>query len=82
MTVVVGLSGLYMVWSLDLWSRFADPAYWWISAMVVVWAIFTGVLFVGEPLLHRKIADRIRQEPQAHFGRLLWLHRILLIAAL
>jgi len=24
-TKLTGLSGLYMVWRLDLWSRFADP---------------------------------------------------------
>jgi len=82
MIILAGLSGLYMTWSLDLWPRFSDPAYWWMWAMVVVWTVFTGILFVGEPLLYRKLADRIRQQPQAHFTRILLLHWILLIAAL
>lgn len=81
-TVIVGLSGFYMIWSFDLWQRFADSAYWWMHAMVAVWAIFTIVLFIGEPLLHRQISQRIADDPQGTFTRMLWLHRLLLFAAL
>ena len=47
---LVGLSGFYMTWRLEAWDRFADPAFWWMHAMVLVWALFTFVLFVAEPL--------------------------------
>ena len=35
-TLLVGLSGFHMVGRWDLWSRFLDPAYWWMHAMVFV----------------------------------------------
>src|SRR5688572_13522862 len=49
-TLVTGLSGLYLVHKLDLWQRFAHVEFWWMHAMVLVWALFTLVLFVLEPL--------------------------------
>jgi uncharacterized membrane protein len=53
-TLLVGASGFYLVHALDLWHRFVDPRYWWMTAMVLVWAIFTLLLFVLEPfVLHR-----------------------------
>ncbi len=39
MTLIVGLSGFYMLWKLDLWGRFADLSFWWMHAMVGVWAV-------------------------------------------
>jgi uncharacterized membrane protein len=53
-TLLVALSGFYMVYRYDLWSRFASGAYWWMHAMVAVWLIFTLLLFVGEPLVVRR----------------------------
>src|SRR5690606_8613293 len=53
-TLLVALSGFYMVYRYDLWSRFSSGAYWWMHAMVAVWLIFTLLLFVGEPLVVRR----------------------------
>ena len=47
---LAGLSGFYMTWRLDAWDRFAYSQFWWMHAMVLVWSIFTFVLFVAEPL--------------------------------
>lgn len=35
---------------LDAWERFADMQFWWMHAMVEVWAVFTFILFVAVPL--------------------------------
>ena len=52
--LVAGASGLWMLWESNGWALFLDPGYWWLHLMVAVWAIFTLVLFVLEPLfLHR-----------------------------
>src|SRR4051812_663112 len=62
-TALVGASGFYLVYALDLWARFSEPRYWWMSAMVLVWAIFTVMLFVLEPLvLHRRLAARAQRD--------------------
>ena len=53
-TVLVGLSGFYMVHILNAWSRFAEIRFWWMHAMVLVWLIFTLVLFVVEPFMLRR----------------------------
>src|SRR3954469_17058392 len=43
-TVLAGLSGVYMVYRLDLWDRFGSLEYWWMHAMVCVWLVFTAML--------------------------------------
>ena len=78
-TVVTGLSGLYLVYKLDLWQRFAHIEFWWMHAMVLVWALFTLVLFVLEPLfLHRWFSEGVRHHPESAFTRVTRLHWLLL----
>lgn len=63
-TQLTGLTGLYMTWRLDLWSRFADPAYWWMDAMVLLYLVFTMMLFVLEPfVLHRRFQAGAAGDP-------------------
>ncbi len=82
-TLLVGVTGLYMLSRLDLWDRFVHGAYWWMHAMVAVWLLFTVVLFVTEPLIpHRWLFARPEVEPEATFRLVEWLHRILLIVSL
>jgi uncharacterized membrane protein len=83
-TVIAGLSGFYMAWRLDLWSRFESASFWWMHAMVLVWLIFTVMLFVIEPLfLHRAFArPAVGPVAEARFRRIERLHRILLTLSL
>lgn len=78
-TLVAGASGFYMTDRLAAWERFADPAFWWMHAMVLVWTIFTVVLFVAEPLfLHRWFHARATRDPDGTFRLVLKLHVLLL----
>ncbi len=79
--VLAGASGFWMVWRLDMWSRFADPHFWWMHAMLGLWLVFMLMLFVLEPLaLHHVMAG---PDPDArNFRRLERGHRILLLLAL
>lgn len=80
-TLIAGLSGFYMTHKLAAWDRFADPTLGWMHAMVAVWAIFTVVLFIAEPLfLHRWFHDRAMRDPEGTF-RLVWRMHLLLLAA-
>ncbi|MEM9635124.1 MAG: hypothetical protein AAGA50_27620 [Pseudomonadota bacterium] len=82
-TAVAGLSGFYMTHQLDAWDRFFDPAFWWMHAMVGIWAVFTFVLFIAEPLfLHRWFHDRASEKPERTFFLVLRMHRILLFLSL
>lgn len=73
-TILVMLSGFYMVAHYDLWSRFSSAEFWWMDAMVAVWLIFTLLLFVGEPLIvHRWVH---RQVAAGNEGVLAILHRM------
>ena len=49
--LIVGLSGLYMIGSLDAWAWFTDARRWWMNAMVGLWVIFGLMLFVIEPFI-------------------------------
>jgi uncharacterized membrane protein len=82
-TLLVGISGFYMVEALDLWSRFLEARFWWMHAMVAIWLLFTIVLFVAEPLfLHHWFRARATRRPESTFAFVLTLHRVLLALSL
>ncbi|HWW63356.1 MAG TPA: hypothetical protein VNZ43_01215 [Sphingomonadaceae bacterium] len=81
-TLLVGLTGFYMTWRLDLWSRFRTSGFWWMHAMVCLWLIFMLLLFVGEPLvLHRRLPGWVKASPERAFARLHYAHILLLTLA-
>ncbi len=78
-TLLVGASGFYLVVALDLWDRFADPAFWWMHAMVALWAIFMVLLFVIDPFfLHRWLHRQVTAAPVRTFRMLAVMHWLLL----
>lgn len=80
---LAGLSGFYMTWRLEAWDRFADPAFWWMHAMVLVWTLFTFVLFIAEPLfLHDWFHRRAERDADGTFALVLRFHRVLLTLSL
>lgn len=82
-TSIVGLTGFYLVYALDLWPRFAELRYWWMSSMVLVWALFTLMLFVLEPLvLHRRFGARAQTDRQRTFRIVAGVHWFLLVLSL
>jgi len=62
----------------QMWDRFVDSHFWWIHAMVCLWAIFALLLFVIEPLSERHRSDRALN-PTLDFARMERLHRIILL---
>jgi uncharacterized membrane protein len=78
-TLLTGLSGFYLVHTLGAWNRFADAHYWWMHAMVLVWGVFTLMLFVLEPLwLHRWFQARAQRDPEGTFSIITVMHWVLL----
>ena len=71
--IVVGVTGLYMVWRLSLWDRFRTPAFWWMHAMVCLWLLFAVILFIGEPIIARRRRRRQPQQPAA--AQFAWMQR-------
>ncbi len=81
-TLLVGLSGFYMLYAYEHWGRIADPRFWWLDAMIGLWAIFTIMLFVAEPLfLHAWFDARAQRDPDGAFRVALRGHRVLSLAA-
>ena len=82
-TLITGLSGFYMLYSLDAWDRFLDASFWWVHLMTFVWLVFTLVLFIFEPLfLHRWFHEAAQENPGRSFRILQRLHWILLTLSL
>lgn len=82
-TLITGASGFYLVYRFDLWQRFARAEYWWMHAMIAVWAVFILVLFVLEPLfLHRWFIERAQRAPESTFRLVTRLHWVLLALSL
>ncbi len=78
---LAGLTGLWMVWRLDLWAQFADPTFWWLDAMVLVWLVFMALVFVVEPIAHARLEAEAARDPGAVLRRLSRAHLVLLAAA-
>ena len=81
--LLTGLSGFYLVYSLHAWDRFADAQYWWMHAMVLLWGVFTLMLFVLEPLwLHRWFLARAQRAPERLLSIIARLHWVLLAVSM
>jgi len=81
--IIVGLTGIYMTARLNLWSRFQSAEFWWMHAMVLVWAIFTLMLFVVEPfVLRRQVKQTDNGDADNKFRRMRRMHQILLSMSL
>ena len=81
--VLVGLTGFYMTWRLDLWDRFRTAGFWWMHAMVCVWLLYAFVLFVAEPfILHRRFNKWASAEPKKAFAWLQRAHWVLLVLSI
>lgn len=79
--LLAGLSGFWMIGRMHLWPRFAEAHYWWMHAMVALWALFALMLFVLEPLvLHRRMVAS--QTPEADFARMRTMHKVASLFAL
>lgn len=82
-TVLTALSGFFMLYSMDAWERFLYPQFWWLHAMVLVWLIFTIVLFFLEPLVFHKLFKKYAlKKPERTFNLIHRAHWILLILSL
>ncbi len=79
---LAGLTGLWMVWRLDLWAQFADPTFWWLDAMALVWLVFMGIVFVVEPIAKERIAAEAARDPKGALSRVQRAHLVLLTAAI
>lgn len=82
-TLITGISGFYMVYVLDAWNRFLEPRFWWFHTMVIVWVLFTLVLYVLEPLiLHKLFRKYATENPEKTFNFMHKAHWFLLLLSL
>ena len=66
-TLITGLSGLYMLHAMHAWDRYLRIDLWWMHLMTLIRVIFSVVLFVLEPwFLHRWFrAQAVRDSEEA-----------------
>lgn len=82
-TLLTGLTGFYMLAVMHAWERYGMAHYWWIHAMTAIWAIFTVMLFILEPLvLHKWFKQKATQNPEKTFRIIQRMHWILLTLSL
>ena len=78
---LVGATGLWMTYRLNVWDRFVDPSYWWMMAMLGLWLVFMLMVFVLEPLLLDIFETKARHNPASALRRVSRLHAFLLALA-
>ncbi len=82
-TTLTGLSGLYMLHITEGWIRLISFDYWWIQLMVLVWLIFTIILFIMEPFVLPKLIEKYyKSHPDKVFKIMQIVHRVLLTLSL
>ncbi|MEK7301516.1 MAG: hypothetical protein AAB073_00005 [Pseudomonadota bacterium] len=83
-TLFVGLTGFYMVYVLDAWHRFTQWQYWWMHTMVLIWLLFSVMLFVMEPRGRRRQTNAsVQKNVSAEtFARIQRKHLVLLMLSL
>lgn len=80
--ILVGLSGLYLLWELHAWSWLAEIKFWWLDAMILYWILFVVLLFVLEPVGILKHAMHASGDKSAVWKRMQYFHVVMLIIAL
>ncbi|MEI6860279.1 MAG: hypothetical protein V5788_11045 [Shewanella sp.] len=82
-TLATGVSGYVMLDIIDGWDRYLYLQFWWMHLMTLVWAIFTLVLFVLEPLfLHQWFHKKAEQDSEKTFALVHRMHIFLLSLSL
>jgi uncharacterized membrane protein len=77
--LLAGLSGFYMLYKLQAWARLLDPAFWWLTLLVAIWAVFALMVFVLEPIfVHRLFHDYALRDKERAFALAIWLHAVAL----
>ncbi len=78
-TLLTGITGFYMLHVMDAW----DSMHWWIHLMIFIWAVFTMVLFILEPLfLHDWFRRHAEKNSERTFFTLQTMHVVLLVVSL
>lgn len=81
-TLITAATGFYML-HLYGWDRLLYLRYWWIHAMILVWLIFTVILFILEPFfLHKVFRKYVSNNPGRTFRIIHRAHWVLLILSL
>ncbi|MDN5871303.1 MAG: hypothetical protein L0H73_11365 [Nitrococcus sp.] len=82
--LLVGASGAWMLYRLELWRVLDEPGFWWLHAMLALWGLFFLMLFVLGPLgvLRRVMSGSLEANMPRRLARMHYLHVILLILAL
>ena len=82
-TLLAGASGFYLVYEIDAWSWFLEPSRWYLHVMVLVWLLFTLMLFVLEPLVLGDLFQRRSKiDPEGTFRFISRMHWVLLSISL
>lgn len=82
-TLLAGASGFYLIHALNAWERFLHIQFWWMHAMIVIWSVFSLILFVLEPIwLHKWFKAQAIKNSEQTFKMLFLMHKVLLTASL
>lgn len=78
--LIVGATGLYMLWRLNAWAWLLDPHKWWVPAMLIYWLWFCMMLFILGPAgVLKKVMKGTGGNESAAWKRLHTVHAILMV---
>ncbi len=82
-TVLAAVSGFTLLHLLNGWARFQQTKHWWLYAMIIIWLLFSLILFVIEPFFLHKLKKRFSNYSASEISLLIQrVHAILLLLSL
>ncbi|HIJ82793.1 MAG TPA: hypothetical protein HPQ00_01140, partial [Magnetococcales bacterium] len=79
-TFLTACSGFGMLEIANGWSRFLDLSSWWLHGMVLIWILFTIMLFIIEPFVLPKMIAKISPTGSKRIFPVMHLVHVLLLA--
>ena len=73
-TLTTGITGFYLLEYLNAWQRYTMIEFWWLHLMTAIWALFSVILFIVEPLFGHVWFERQVKANNRH--TLIRLHRL------
>ena len=83
MVVLAGISGFYMIYRLDAWSRFSQLQFFWMHAMLFIWTLFFVALFIIEPFILKNHGRVIKNDHNiTNLRKTQIIHSVILVLSL
>lgn len=76
--IASGVTGFFLMFRMDMWSRAHDDGMWWMHTMIFTWCLVFSMIYVIEPVwLNKYLDSRAQTDAEGAFRLVEMVHRTL-----